>query len=198
MKKSWIIIGGLVLLVIILFSSVKGTYNELVKNDEKVNESWALVQADYQRRVDLIPNLVSTVRGYAKFEQETLIKVVEQRASATKPTINIDATKLDANTLAQVEKTQNELSSSLSRLLVSVEKYPDLKASEQFQHLMVDLTGTENRIKDSRRRFGEAVNLYNTQLRSFPTNIMAGIFGFDKKPYFEAQAGAEQAPKVEF
>ena len=198
MKKSWIIIGVIVLLVIVIFSSVKGTYNGLVKNDEKVNESWALVQADYQRRVDLIPNLVSTVRGYAKFEQETLIKVVEQRASATKPTINIDATKLDANTLAQVEKTQNELSSSLSRLLVSVEKYPDLKASEQFQHLMVDLTGTENRIKDSRRRFGEAVNLYNTQLRSFPTNILAGMFGFAKKPYFEAQAGAENAPKVEF
>ncbi len=198
MKKSWIIIGGLVLLGIILFMTIKGTYNDLVKNDEKVNESWALVQADYQRRVDLIPNLVSTVRGYAKFEQETLIKVVEQRASATKPTINIDATKLDANTIAQVEKAQNELSSSLSRLLVTVEKYPDLKASEQFQHLMVDLTGTENRIKDSRRRFGEAVNLYNTQLRSFPTNILAGMFGFSKKPYFEAQAGAEIAPKVEF
>jgi LemA protein len=198
MKKSWIIIGVIVLLVIILFSSIKGTYNGLVTNDEKVNESWALVQADYQRRVDLIPNLVSTVRGYAKFEQETLIKVVEQRASATKPTINIDATKLDANSLAQVEKAQNELSSSLSRLLVTVEKYPDLKASEQFQHLMVDLTGTENRIKDSRRRFGEAVNLYNTQLRSFPTNILAGMFGFSKKPYFEAQAGADVAPKVEF
>jgi LemA protein len=198
MKKSWIIIGVIVLLVIIIFLSVKGTYNGLVKNDEKVNESWALVQADYQRRVDLIPNLVSTVRGYAKFEQETLIKVVEQRASATKPTINIDATKLNANTLAQVEKAQNALSADLSRLLVSVEKYPDLKASEQFKNLMVDLTGTENRIKDSRRRFGEAVNLYNTQLRSFPTNILAGMFGFEKKPYFEAQAGAENAPKVEF
>jgi LemA protein len=198
MKKSWIIIGVVVLLVIVIFSSLKGTYNGLVTNEEKVNESWALVQADYQRRVDLIPNLVSTVKGYAKFEQETLIKVVEQRASATKPTINIDATKLDANTFAQVEKAQSELSSSLSRLLVSVEKYPDLKANEDFKLLMSQLEGTENRIKDSRRRFNEAVNIYNTQLRRFPTNILAGMFGFSKKPYFEAQAGAENAPKVEF
>jgi LemA protein len=198
MKKSWIIIGVVVLLVIVIFSSLKGTYNGLVTNEEKVNESWALVQADYQRRVDLIPNLVSTVKGYAKFEQETLIKVVEQRASATKPTINIDATKLDANTFAQVEKAQSELSSSLSRLLVSVEKYPDLKANEDFKLLMSQLEGTENRIKDSRRRFNESVNIYNTQLRRFPTNILAGMFGFSKKPYFEAQAGAENAPKVEF
>jgi len=198
MKKSWIIIGVVVLLVIIIFSSLKGTYNGLVSKEEKVNESWALVQTDYQRRIDLIPNLVSTVKGYAKFEQETLIKVVEQRASATKPTINVDATKLNANTFAQVEKAQNELSSALSRLLVTVEKYPDLKANEQFKTLMVQLEGTENRIKDSRRRFGEAVNLYNTQLRSFPTNILAGMFGFSQKPYFAAQAGAENAPKVEF
>jgi LemA protein len=198
MKKTWIIIGGIVLLVIILFSSVSGTYNKLVTNEEKVNESWALVQSDYQRRVDLIPNLVSTVKGYAKFEQETLIKVVEQRASATKPTINLDATKLDANTLAQFQKSQAELGSALSRLLVTVEKYPDLKANENFKTLMAQLEGTENRIKDSRRRFNETVNIFNTQLRSFPTNIFAGMFGFSKKPYFEAEAGAENAPKVEF
>jgi len=197
MKKAWIIIGGILLLFVITVSSIISSYNKLVSNDENVNESWALVQADYQRRLDLIPNLVSTVKGYAKFEQETLIKVVEQRANATKPTINVDATKLNANTFAQVEKAQAELSSALSRLLVTVEKYPDLKANENFQKLMVTLEGTENRIKDSRRRFGEAINIYNKQLRSFPTNILAGMFGFVKKPYFEAQAGAENAPKVE-
>ena len=198
MKKSWIIIGVIVLLVIIIFSSLKGTYNGLVKSEEKVNESWAQVQSDYQRRVDLIPNLVSTVKGYANFEQETLIKVIEQRAAATKPTINVDATKLDANTLAQFQKTQDELSSSLSRLLVTVERYPDLKANQNFIKLQDQLEGTENRIKESRRKFNETVNLFNTQLRSFPTNILAGMFGFSKKPYFEAQAGADAAPKVEF
>ena len=198
MKKSWIIIGVIVLLVIIIFSSLKGTYNGLVKSEEKVNESWAQVQSDYQRRVDLIPNLVSTVKGYANFEQETLIKVIEQRAAATKPTINVDATKLDANTLAQFQKTQDELSSSLSRLLVTVERYPDLKANQNFIKLQDQLEGTENRIKESRRKFNETVNLFNTQLRSFPTNILAGMFGFSKKPYFEAQAGADTAPKVEF
>ncbi|MEI8007783.1 MAG: LemA family protein, partial [Bacteroidota bacterium] len=128
----------------------------------------------------------------------TLIKVVEQRASATKPTINLDATKLDANTLAQFQKSQAELGSALSRLLVTVEKYPDLKANENFKTLMAQLEGTENRIKDSRRRFNETVNIYNTQLRRFPTNIFAGMFGFSKKPYFEAEAGAKDAPKVEF
>lgn len=198
MKKSWIIIGVIVLLVIIIFSSVKGTYNGLVKSEEKVNKSWADVQGAYQRRVDLIPNLVSTVKGYAKFEQETLIKVIEQRAAATKPTINVDATKLDANTLAQFQKTQDELGSSLSRLLVTVEKYPDLKANENFLQLQAQLEGTENRINVERRNFNATVNEFNSTLRSFPTNILAGMFGFSKKPYFEAQAGADTAPKVEF
>ena len=198
MKKSWIIIGVIVLLVIIIFSSLKGTYNGLVKSEEKVNKSWADVQGAYQRRVDLIPNLVSTVKGYAKFEQETLIKVIEQRAAATKPTINVDATKLDANTLAQFQKTQDELGSSLSRLLVTVEKYPDLKANQNFLQLQAQLEGTENRINVERRNFNGTVNEYNSNLRSFPTNIIAGMFGFSKKPYFEAQAGADTAPKVEF
>ncbi len=139
MKKSWIIIGGIILLGIIMFMSVSGTYNKLVSSEENVNKKWADVQGAYQRRADLIPNLVSTVKGYAKFEQETLIKVVEQRASATKPTINLDATKLDANTLAQFQKTQDALGSALSRLLVTVEKYPDLKANEDFKKLMDQL-----------------------------------------------------------
>jgi len=198
MKKSWIIIGGIVLLVVILFSSIKGTYNGLVSKEENVNKKWADVQGAYQRRTDLIPNLVSTVKGYAQFEQETLIKVVEQRASATKPTINLDATKLNANTLAQFQKTQDELGSALSRLLVTVEKYPDLKANQNFLQLQAQLEGTENRINVERRNFNESVQLFNSSLRSFPTNILAGMFGFEKKPYFEAQAGAENAPKVEF
>lgn len=198
MKKSWIIIGVILLICIIIFSSVKGTYNGLVSSQENVNKKWADVQGAYQRRTDLIPNLVSTVKGYAKFEQETLIKVIEQRANATKPTINLDATKLNANTLAQFQKTQDELGSSLSRLMVVVEKYPDLKANQSFLQLQAQLEGTENRINVERRNFNEAVQLYNSSLRSFPTNIMAGMFGFSEKPYFAAQAGAENAPKVEF
>ncbi len=198
MKKSWIIIGVIVLLVVVLFSWTKGTYNGLVKAEEKVNKSWADVEGAYQRRIDLIPNLVSTVKGYAKFEQETLIKVIEQRASATKPTINIDPAKLDANTLAQFQKTQDELGSALGRLLVTVEKYPDLKANENFKQLQAQLEGTENRINVERRNFNGLVNEFNSTLRTFPTNILGGLFGFEKKPYFEAQAGAENAPKVEF
>jgi len=198
MKKSWIIIGVIVLIVIIIFSSLKGTYNGLVTSEENVNKKWADVQGAYQRRTDLIPNLVSTVKGYASFEQETLIKVIEQRASATKPTINVDPTKLDANTLAQFQKTQDELGSALGRLMVVVEKYPDLKANQNFLQLQAQLEGTENRINVERRNFNEAVQIYNSSLRSFPTNILAGLFGFSQKPYFEAQAGAENAPKVEF
>ncbi len=198
MKKSWIIIGGIILLVIIMFSSIKGTYNGLVSSEENVNKKWADVQGAYQRRADLIPNLVSTVKGYANFEQETLIKVIEQRAAATKPTINLDATKLDANTLAQFQKAQDELGASLSRLLVTVEKYPDLKANQNFLQLQAQLEGTENRINVERRNFNESVQIFNSSLRSFPTNILAGMFGFSKKPYFEAQAGADTTPKVEF
>jgi len=198
MKKSWIIIGVIVLLVVILFSSIRGTYNGLVKAEEKVNKSWADVEGAYQRRTDLIPNLVSTVKGYANFEQETLIKVIEQRAAATKPTINIDPAKLDANTLAQFQKTQDELGSALGRLLVTVEKYPDLKANQNFLQLQAQLEGTENRINVERRNFNGLVNEFNSTLRSFPTNILGGMFGFEKKPYFTAQAGAENAPKVEF
>lgn len=198
MKKSWIILGVIALVVIVLFSWGKGTYNGLVSSEENVNKKWADVQGAYQRRMDLIPNLVSTVKGYAKFEQETLIKVIEQRAAATKPTINIDPAKLDANTLAQFQKTQDELGSALGRLLVTVEKYPDLKANQNFLQLQAQLEGTENRINVERRNFNEAVQGFNSTLRRFPTNILAGMFGFAKKPYFEAQAGADTAPKVEF
>lgn len=198
MKKSWIIIGGVVLLGVILLFSVFGMYNGLVNNEENVNKKWADVQGGYQRRADLIPNLVSTVKGYANFEQQTLIKVIEQRASATKPTINLKAENLDANTLAQFQKSQDALGSALGRLLITVEKYPELKANQNFLQLQAQLEGTENRINVERRNFNEAVQIFNTKLRRFPTTMFAGMFGFSKKPYFEAQAGTDVAPKVEF
>lgn len=198
MKKSWIIIGGVVLLGVILLFSVFGMYNGLVNNEENVNKKWADVQGAYQRRADLIPNLVSTVKGYANFEQQTLIKVIEQRASATKPTINLKAENLDANTLAQFQKSQDALGSALGRLLITVEKYPELKANQNFLQLQAQLEGTENRINVERRNFNEAVQIFNTKLRRFPTTMFAGMFGFSKKPYFEAQAGTDVAPKVEF
>jgi LemA protein len=198
MKKSWIIIGGLILLGIILYSSIKGTYNGLVSMEEKVNKSWADVQGAYQRRADLIPNLVSTVKGYANHEQQTLIKVIEERAKATQTTMNIDPTKLDEASLAKFQKAQDEMGSSLSRLLVTVEQYPDLKANQNFLQLQAQLEGTENRINVARRNYNDEVKTYNSKLRSFPTNIFAGMFGFSKKPYFQAQAGAEDAPKVQF
>ena len=198
MIKSWIIIGVVVLFGAILLLSLSTTYNKLVKAEETVNKQWANVQGAYQRRADLIPNLVSTVKGYADFEQETLIKVIEQRANATKPTINVDPTKLNENSLAQFQKAQDELGSALSRLMVVVEKYPDLKANQNFLQLQAQLEGTENRINVARRDFNTEVQQFNTSLRRFPTNILGGMFGFSKKPYFEAQAGSDVAPKVEF
>ena len=198
MKKSIILIGVLVLIGAIALLTIPGIYNSLVSSEENVNKKWADVQGAYQRRADLIPNLVSTVKGYAKHEQETLIKVVEQRANATKPTFNIDPTKLDENSLAQFQKSQEELGSAISRLLVTVEKYPDLKANQNFLELQAQLEGTENRINVERRNFNEAVQAFNSKLRRFPTNMLAGMFGFSKKPYFQAQQGAQDAPKVEF
>ncbi len=201
MKKLWIVlivVGAIVLFFAIIGMALAGSYNGLVNSQETVNNRWADVQGAYQRRMDLIPNLVSTVKGYAKFEQETLIKVIEQRANATRPTFNMDASKLDQKSLAQFQKSQDELGSSLSRLMVVVEKYPDLKANQNFLELQSQLEGTENRINVERRNFNEAVKLYNSRLRRFPTNIIAGMFGFSAKPYFEAQAGAETAPKVTF
>jgi len=198
MKKSVIIIGVLVLIAAILLISLPGTYNKLVSSEEAVNKSWADVQGAYQRRADLIPNLVSTVKGYANHEQQTLIAVIEARAKATQPNFNIDPTKLDEASLAKFQKAQDEMGSALSRLLVTVEQYPDLKANQNFLQLQAQLEGTENRINVERRNFNETVNTYNTQLRRFPTNLLAGMFGFSKKPYFQAQAGAEDAPKVEF
>lgn len=185
----------LLFLLLIPFLSSCG-YNTMVNKQESVDAQWANVQDAYQRRSDLIPNLVSTVKGYAEHEKETFKEVVEARAKATKT--QIDANNLDANTLQQFQQAQQGLAGALSKLMVVVEKYPDLKANTNFLALQDQLEGTENRISTERRRFNEAAKSYNQYTRNFPQNIIAMLFGFDKKPYFEAQAAAQQAPKVEF
>ena len=196
MKKSWIIIGVIVVLGLLLYSSIKGTYNNMVTLDEGVGAQWAQVENVYQRRADLIPNLVSTVKGYAAHEKETLESVIEARAKATSTTI--DASNLNAQSIQQFQAAQDGLSSALSKLMVVVERYPDLKANQNFLELQAQLEGTENRITVERKKFNEVARQYNTYIRSFPKNIYASIFGFEKKAYFQAQAGAETAPKVEF
>lgn len=195
-NKKWVVAGIVILLVILLYSSIKGTYNNMVKKDEGVKAQWGNVETAYQRRLDLIPNLVSTVKGYANFEQQTLTQVIEARAKAT--SVNINPDKLDEQSLKQFQTAQGELSSALARLMVVVEQYPNLKANEQFLNLQAQLEGTENRIAVERRKFNELVQDYNSYIRSFPKNIWASIFGFEKKGYFEAEAGAEKAPKVDF
>ena len=193
MKKSTIII--IVVAVIAVIWGISG-YNGLVSMDEGVQTKWADVETQYQRRADLIPNLVNTVKGYAAHESETLLAVVEARAKAT--SMNIDPSNMSAEQIANFQKAQDGVSSALSRLLVTVEKYPDLKANENFKELQIQLEGTENRISVARRDYNESARKYNTTLRSFPKNILAGMFGFEKKAYFEAQEGSEQAPTVQF
>ena len=193
MKKSTIIIIAVAVLAVVW--GITG-YNGLVSMDEGVQTKWADVETQYQRRADLIPNLVNTVKGYAAHESETLQAVVEARAKAT--SMNIDPTNMSAEQIANFQKAQDGVSSALGRLLVTVEKYPDLKANENFKELQAQLEGTENRISVARRDYNEAARKYNTSLRSFPKNILAGMFGFEKKAYFEAQEGSEQAPTVQF
>jgi LemA protein len=168
----------------------------MVGLDEEVTSQWAQVENAYQRRADLIPNLVNTVKGYADFEQETLTQVIEARAKAT--SVQVNPENLDASAIQNFQEAQAGLTSALSRLMVVVERYPDLKANQNFMDLQVQLEGTENRIALERRKFNEATRNYNTYIRRFPTNIVAGIFGFKKKDYFEAQESAEEAPVVEF
>ncbi len=175
-----------------------GGYNRLVSQSQTVDKQWAQVQADYQRRADLIPNLVSTVSGAANFEKSTLVEITEARASVGKVTIDSKNAPASAEQLAQFDKAQGQISSALSRLLVISEQYPDLKANSNFRDLQAQLEGTENRITVTRRDFNEAVGSYNTSLKSFPTVIYAGWFGFKEKPYFAAAAGSENAPKVNF
>lgn len=171
-------------------------YNSMVEKDESISKAWASVETQYQRRSDLIPNLVSTVKGYADFEQSTLTQVIEARSKATSITLKAD--ELTPENIANYQAAQGELSGALSRLLVSVERYPDLKASTQFSQLQAQLEGTENRISVARDKFNTAVQDYNTYIRKFPKNIVAGMFDFEQKGYFESDAGTENAPKVEF
>ena len=189
---KWIGIGALVILVLWIFSS----YNGLVSAEEAVNSQWGTLESQYQRRMDLIPNLVNTVKGYAQFEQETLTKVIEARSNAT--SVKIDPSNLTPEKLQQFQQAQEGVTSALSRLLVVVEKYPDLKANQNFLDLQSQLEGTENRIAVERKRFNDVVNTYNSSVRSFPGVLVAKISGFDRKGYFEASQGAEKAPTVTF
>lgn len=177
-----------------LFSSCG--YNRMVELDEQVESSWSQVENVYQRRADLIPNLVNTVKGYAEHEQETLEGVIEARSKAT--SVNVNPDNLNPQTLQQFTQAQEGLSSALSRLMVVVERYPDLKANQNFMDLQAQLEGTENRIAVERRNFNQTTQSYNAYIRKFPRVIYAGWFGFDRKSYFEAQQGAEQAPEVQF
>ena len=188
----------LVILGLVLILGVWGCsgYNGLVKQDEKVKNTWNNVNSEYQKRSDLVENLVNTVKGAAKFEQETLTKLVEARAKAT--SINLTADQLTPENMAKFQQAQSQMSGALSRLLVVVENYPDLKANQNFLQLQGSLEGIENDVRNSRKNFNDAVNTYNTKVRSFPMNMLSGIFGFSKKEGFKADEGAEKAPKVEF
>ncbi|MCI7614199.1 MAG: LemA family protein [Bacteroidales bacterium] len=191
-KTLWIVLAVVAVLLIAGVTS----YNGLVNKDEMVNNAWANVQAQYQRRADLIPNLVNTVKGYAAHEKETLDAVIAARSKATQ--ITIDPMNATPEQLAKFQSAQGELSQALGRLLALSENYPDLKASQNFSELQAQLEGTENRIAVSRQDFNKTVQEYNQSVRSFPTNILAGIFGFEKKTAFEADAAASQAPSVSF
>lgn len=171
-------------------------YNTMVNLEENVKGKWAQVENAYQRRADLIPNLVNTVKGAADFEQETLTQVIEARAKAT--SVTIDADNLNPEAIQEFQRSQDALSQSIGRLLVSVERYPELKANQNFLELQAQLEGTENRISTERRAFNEATQQYNATIRRFPNNIMAGIFGFSQKGYFTAEAGSDRAPEVQF
>jgi LemA protein len=187
-------LGFVAVIVAVLFSSCG--YNKMVSMDEQVTSQWAQVQNVYQRRADLIPNLVNTVKGYAEHERETLEGVIEARSKAT--SINIDPTKLTPEAIQQFNQAQDGLSSALSKLMVVVERYPDLKANQNFLDLQAQLEGTENRITVERQKFNETTQQYNAYIRKFPQIIYAGWFGFEKKSYFEAQPGAEKVPEVKF
>ena len=196
MKKGLTVLLIVAAVVLGIFLWVKGAYNKMVTADEGVQAAWAQVENVYQRRADLIPNLVATVKGYAQHESETLENVVAARAKATQTLV--DPSDLSEEAIARFNEAQGELSSALGRLLMIQENYPDLKVNQNFSELQAQLEGTENRIATERMKFNETARAYNTLIRKFPDNIIASMFGFEKKGYFEAQAGAETAPKVEF
>lgn len=187
---------GLGVIGILVFVGI-GKYNTLVEQEQTVEQSWAQVENQYQRRADLVPNLVNTVKGAADFEQETLTEVTEARSKAS--SIQISAEDLNnPQKIQQFQQAQQQLSGALSRMLLTVEKYPELKANQNFRDLQVQLEGTENRISTERQRFNEAVQNYNTTVKRFPNNVFAGVFGFDQKAYFEADEGAQEVPEVNF
>ena len=193
MKKTIIIV---IVIILALIAALIKPYNNMVKKDEGCSNAWANVENAYQRRADLIPNLVKTVQGAANYEKGTLEAVINARAKATSVQVNAD--NLDENSIAQFQKAQDELSSALSRLMVVVERYPELKANQNFLELQSQLEGTENRIAVARNAFNEAAKQFNVRIRRFPSNIIAGMCGFEKKAYFEAEAGANKAPEVQF
>ena len=196
MKKGLIALIVAAVVAVALFGWVKNSYNKMVTEDENVQAAWSQVENVYQRRADLIPNLVATVKGYAAHESQTLENVIAARSKATQ--VTVDPANLTEEALAKFNAAQGELTNALGRLLMITENYRDLKASLQFSELQAQLEGTENRITTERMKFNDTAKGYNTLIRSFPTNILASMFGFEKKGYFEAQAGAETAPKVEF
>ena len=195
--KKWLIpivvLGVIVLGFILLYS---GVYNDSVDRQEQARQSWADVESSYQRRNDLIGNLVNTVRGAADFERNTLTDVIEARSKAT--SVNVNSENLTEENIQEFQQAQNQVSSALSRLLVTVERYPELRATQNFQQLQSQLEGTENRINVARNRYNESVTNYNTYIRKFPNNVIAGMYDFERMPPFEADAGAETAPEVEF
>ena len=196
LSKGWIVLIAVIGVILILVLWATRINNNLVTKEEGVNQAWANVENVYQRRLDLIPNLVNTVKGVANFEQQTLTAVIEARAKAT--SVQIDPKKLDEASLQKFQEAQNGVSSALGRLMVVVERYPELKATQNFSELQAQLEGTENRITVERMKFNESAQAYNTYMRRFPNNMFAGMFGFQKKAYFEAQQGAEKAPEVKF
>lgn len=193
---SIIVVGLLVLVVIGFISWGTRVYNGMVTMQESVTSQWGNVETQYQRRNDLIPNFVNTVKGAANFEQSTLTQVIQARAAATQ--VKVDPTNMTPEALLKFQQAQGEVSSALGRLMVVVEKYPELKATQNFRDLQVELEGTENRISVERRKFNEVALQYNTYIRRFPQSFLAGMFHFQSKPYFEAQEGAEKAPEVKF
>ncbi len=196
MKKTWIILIVIVVAIFFGYSYVKGMYNTMVVKSENIDAQWAQVENVYQRRADLIPNLVNTVKGYASHEKETLEGVINARAKAT--SVNINAANMNAASMQAFQQAQDGLSGALSKLMVVVEKYPELKANQNFLELQAQLEGTENRIAVERKKFNETTRNYNTYIKLFPKNMFAGMFNFDKKPYFESVKGAEVAPEVQF
>ncbi|HMM11997.1 MAG TPA: LemA family protein [Bacteroidales bacterium] len=196
MKKTLIIIGVIVVLLLVFYSFFKNTYNNMVRLGEQVDAQWAQVENVYQRRADLIPNLVNTVKGFAAQEQAVLIGVVEARAKAT--SVNLSADNLTPENLQAFQEAQAGLSSALSRLMVVVEKYPELKSDQNFLELQSQLEGTENRIAVERMKYNDTTREYNSYIKSFPQNLLSGLFGFESKAYFESKPGADTAPEVSF